>query len=591
MNKQNIPVSPDENKIEELLVKIQPIPSERFHQKMKQATWRTENIERQIKGKSNLRRRFAVALTVLLLLSGFLISPQGRAWAQEVFQFFQTVNFTSFPASKEEQGWMTVNEQYDLPLVPVIIPTLAPEMAAIRGCQTPQEAQTYTCQIAYAESILGFELKEFPQAPRGFGFWSVRLDDLSKTAIIGYGQDGWALRLTQGLGKPIDQYLAWYRVPVDKVETIKVGSFDGEYVNGNFVLPVNGDKWVWQDHVKMDQHLAWSDGIRWFLLEAYTAPGMSGYLNRSQLIKLAASVVDSPIAHTEKLSPDSLSSISEAEKYSGLDLKAPTLLPLGYRFSYARYLSFNKEVHLRYEGNGNLVIYEWEGKSIDFNSLANTSYKNYEIVKVNDEPAFFGSTEGSSPYSFLWWRKDGLNYKMYFYRYEGISGVLDKEKMIAIAESMQDVNDFRNRTLQSHEYLKIYEDALGLDIREFPNTPDGWSYTGVWADAWAQCINLSYTSTKFQGLLSVHQCTTDKYFLTDIPFNAIERVKIGQSTGEYIIGAYDNDETGNLKWKLDAPVRTLRWKENGRWIQISLHRDSVILYDKEDLISYEESLR
>lgn len=591
MNKNNIPVAPDENKIEELLAQIQPIPGERFHQKMKQAAWRTENFEHQI--KSNYRMRLVLAVTVLLLLTGFLISPQGRAWAQEAFQFFTRVNFTSIPLSKEEQEWMNTNEQNDLPLVPVIIPTLAPEMAAITGCQTPQDAQIYRCQIAYAESILGFDLKEFPQAPEGLEFWSVRIDDLAQIASLGYGQDGMGLRLTQGLGKPIDQYLAWYRVPVDKVETIKVGPFDGEYVNGSFVLPAGGDKWVWQDHVKMDQHLAWSDGIRWFLLEAYTAPGMGGYLNRSQLIELAASVVDSPIAQTEKLNPDSLSSISEAEKYSGLDLKAPTFLPLGYRFSYARYFSFNKEVHLRYDGDGYLVIYEWEGKSVDFNTQVNTSQKNYEILKVKGEPAFFGSTEGATPYLFLWWNKDGLNYQMYSYRFsEGISGVLDKEKMIAIAESMQDINDFRGRaTLQSYEYLKIYEDALGLDIKEFPATPDGWSYTGVWADAWAKCINLSYTSTKVHGLLGIHQCSTDKYLLSDIPFNAIERVKIGQITGEYIIGAYDNDDKGNLKWKLDATVRSLRWKENGHWIEISLHGDSVILYDKEDLISYAESLR
>ena len=37
MNKP--PMTPDENRIEELLAKFQPVPSEGFHKKMKQVIW------------------------------------------------------------------------------------------------------------------------------------------------------------------------------------------------------------------------------------------------------------------------------------------------------------------------------------------------------------------------------------------------------------------------------------------------------------------------------------------------------------------------------------------------------------------------
>src|SRR5512134_3246105 len=136
MTKQNIPVLPDETRIEELLGKIQPVPSDNFHQKMKRAVWRNNDPMRNV---YNRRTKLAFAMTVLVLLAGLLITPQGRAWAQEVFQFFRKVNSTTIPLSEEEKGWMnTPGEQFELPLVPVILPTLVPEMASLAECQAPQ---------------------------------------------------------------------------------------------------------------------------------------------------------------------------------------------------------------------------------------------------------------------------------------------------------------------------------------------------------------------------------------------------------------------------------------------------------------------
>ena len=92
MNKQSTSVLPDENKIEELLGKIQPVPSEGFHQRMRQALWlRKQNRPSLIP----LRMRVAIAMTVVIVLAVLAATPQGRAWAQQMAQFFQKVNFTS----------------------------------------------------------------------------------------------------------------------------------------------------------------------------------------------------------------------------------------------------------------------------------------------------------------------------------------------------------------------------------------------------------------------------------------------------------------------------------------------------------------
>src|SRR5690349_4051115 len=148
MNRQNDPVVPDEEKLEELLETIQPVPSENFHQTMKQAAWRTEKLESNVRSSRNPRVRFGLAIFVLVLVSGLLISPQGRAWAQEVFQFFSRINAQTveIPESQSKLLEESANISYDVPLVPLFIPTVSPEMAAVPGCGTPEETQSYFCQ-------------------------------------------------------------------------------------------------------------------------------------------------------------------------------------------------------------------------------------------------------------------------------------------------------------------------------------------------------------------------------------------------------------------------------------------------------------
>src|SRR5215216_6156342 len=156
MNKKTISAAPDENKMEELLGKIQPVPSELFHQKMKQANWRVDRGPRAT--VKNFRLKFAFAVITFLLLSVFFVTPQGRAWAQEVAQFFRRINSMTIELPVEQRKQLN-NESmpsYDLPLVSVFIPTVSPEMVTIPGCETPPRSQSYHCQVALAESKLGF---------------------------------------------------------------------------------------------------------------------------------------------------------------------------------------------------------------------------------------------------------------------------------------------------------------------------------------------------------------------------------------------------------------------------------------------------
>lgn len=585
MDSRKIPSVPDENRMEDLLASIQPVPSEQFHQKMKQAAWLFEG-KRTIFRNSKLK--LGIVFTVLILLASLFVTPQGRAWAQEVFHFFARINSETAEAPESTRKLLqdiNANAPYDTPLVPVFIPAISPEVAALPGCETTQ--QSYTCQVAQAESQLGFDLKELPQTPEGWKFDSVTFMTSSKSASINYLLDFSStsygtFNLIQGQGKDpwYDQKNPWSLVPEDKVKKVKVGDHEAEYVNGSFNY-TGGKNLTWND-VNGHQRLAWSDGTRWYLIDFWPNLTPPDRVDRDQLIEMAESLVDTPPETTSALDPDFLYSVSDSETISGLDLKAPTLLPMETSFSYARYFPDHKQVRLFYGVNGELVIYEQKAQSEDFSTP-----KGYEIVKVNGRNAFYGAdTEGGDPHQFLWWVADGISYQMHFYQY---FARIDQEKMIAIAESMQDVNDFRTKESMPYEYVSIYADALGFDALEFPKVPTGWSFANVMGSADGRCIYTFYQSTAEHASLIIQQCATDKYTsAADIPFGMAQQVKIGNHTGIYAEGSFVTQENGQLLWNHDPTQKQLYWQENGLWIDMTLSGE---LSSEEDLISYAESLR
>lgn len=596
MNKQNPQMAPDKNRIEDLLTKIQPVPSERFHQKMSQAAWRIGG--EKVPFSKRFRLQMALAILALAALTILFVSPHGRAWAQEVFQFFSRINSSTVELPPGElKSMQDFNDSYDLPLVPVIIPTVSPDMAALPGCATPQKSQSYNCQIALAESKLGFDLKEFPTLPEGWKLDFISYSPASKIATISYLFDvsymsSAMLYLTQGAGDLPTYYQQnpWLVVPADQVEKVKVGTQDGEYVEGSFILPAGGINLVWDDS---DEHkrLAWSDGTSWYLIELWRNLNLPNRMGRDQLIGLAESLVESPVETAEALDPDYLYSVSDAEEHSGFDLKAPTLLPMEMSFSYAQYYDDNNEVRLFYGFNHELVVHQWKGKSLDLNTLP-TDYdpnSSYEIVQIHGERAFYGSVEGPDAHHFLWWEKDGVNFQLYFYQF---FGRLNRDQLIAIAESLQDIDDFRTKDSKPYEYVSIYGEALGMDVLEFPESPAGWSYSNVWGNPGARCITLVYKSVTEPGYLFTDQCLTDKRFnLSDIPARHSQPVQIGNSSAVYAMGEFVTDDNGKLMWNPDSPIKQLYWQRDGLWIKIVLSGESAVFHDQEDLISFAESLR
>ncbi len=383
----------------------------------------------------------------------------------------------------------------------------------------------------------------------------------------------------------------WEAVPPDKIEPISIGAFKGEYVKGRFGLSSNNHELTWFDNDHY-QRLAWSEGTRWYLIQFQPNLNLVGTMDKDQLIHLAESLVNSSIETDEPLNPDHLLSVSDAKKISGLNLKTPTLLPMDMDFSYARYLPNERQVQLVYGANEDLVIHEWEGEPLDYKKPLGKYEYTCEIVNMNGDNAFYCFFQGEKLRSFLWWHIDGINYQMHYNDSLLSEGKIDREQMLLIAESMQNIDDFPKKSNRSYEQIAIYSQALGIDTKKFPEVPSGWAYTNFRSDAHAKCINLIYTATAGKGTLYINQCGTEKRSNFSIfPSREINRVKVGNANGYYIVGNFGPTDDGKQIWDSTLPVNQLYWQEDGLWMQITIYGDEALLSNKEDLISLAESLK
>jgi hypothetical protein len=496
----------------------------------------------------------------------------------------------------------SLGKPYDIPLLPVIIPSISPEMASISGCETPQISQSYHCQVALAESKLGFDLKELPEKPNSWKFKYLYYTADQQIAVMVYDLDFKyttytsysSLVFTQGIGNTLNSSNLygnnpWDIVPMDKVEPISIGAYKGEYVQGSFGQQLGNNTLTWFEADR--QRLAWNEVMRWYMIDIIPNLNSAGTAGKDQLIQLAESLVNSSIETSKPLNPNHLLSISDAEKISGLDLKAPTLIPMDMDFSYARYLPNEKQVQLIYGLNESLVIHEWKGDPVAYKKPLGKYEFDCEIVSMEGADAFYCFYDGSNPRAFLWWHKDGNNYQISYDSFS-LGGKLDREKMLLIAESMQDINDFQKKSNRDYEQVVLYEQALGIDAKKFQEASAGWIFEYFWGDPSSQCIGLIYASVTGKSTLFINECKTDKTSDTSIfPFRSIKHVKVGGTKGQYISGSFVITDDGKQVWDPTAPRKQLYWQEDGLWMQVAVYGDEALLLDKDELILLAENLK
>lgn len=463
MNKKNIPAPPDKNKIEELLGKIQPVPSERFYQKMKQAAWRVGGRQQIV--IKNFRLKITVAIVAVAALTALLVTPQGRAFAQRIFLFFTVTEEKSFPIPTEQIYSVPPTEtpvpSYILPLQPVEAttePTKSPELLD-QSCTSPESKSGYFCQIRAVEARAGFDAKELPHDPKGMKFskaaFNADLEAIEMEFVVITG--GGYLYLSQGVGDfPSESKSKWGEVPAEGVKQVTVNGQYAELASGTFIVYPNATEAVWEPGGLLRLH--WREEDRWFSLEKMGDPYPIEWISESEIVELAESMVDErPLDQIPTVDPEYLTSVEAAEKLAGFDVPTPTLLPEGYELK--RVVWADNVVRLLYgpknSTDNTLFIFMGQSANNKVEPCVECPPGTVEEVQIGPWQGWYSrgifsagpTTAGQPTPTPVWdanardwhliWNTDTLWFNMFYIPSSDYAGEMNKETLVNIAESLK----------------------------------------------------------------------------------------------------------------------------------------------------------
>ena len=233
-------------------------------------TYRQGETMKATKSHRISRIAFATfAFLALLVLAS--LTPQGRAFAQTVIQFFTKTESTTFqldpsqiPENPEDEPDPTA-------------PTAAPPTPLI--------------SVAEAEAQAGFDAAELPSTPKEFNYLGARLYGNNISIEYEAQGGGGSLIIMQS---PDGFYQSeWDRVPVGVSVPVKIGELDAEFVQGTFVVYPGETSATWNPNAPA-LRLRWmKDGI-WYEMTKFGNVVPIEYLDQAGLIALAESLVYGP---------------------------------------------------------------------------------------------------------------------------------------------------------------------------------------------------------------------------------------------------------------------------------------------------------
>jgi hypothetical protein len=258
--------SPEEPQIEALLKRIQPRPSQRFHDQMADAPW---NRAEQ-KSRHPALRWSMVSLLALLIITltfiGLLALPSFHALAQQIRLFF----------------WHTPSDQLELTTLPP--GTTSP--------YTASETPPAQLSIEAIKTLAGYPLLVPQELPQGLHFLGASYDPVLQAVTLRYGSLNHTLLITQRPSGEIQEYsTVGASAPV---ETLRLRGGEAELVSGGWrvatpspgseVQTTPGDV-TWDS--ELHQHiLRWQEsGMIYEILSSG-----EGYLSDQELIRLAESL-------------------------------------------------------------------------------------------------------------------------------------------------------------------------------------------------------------------------------------------------------------------------------------------------------------
>ncbi|HKJ39290.1 MAG TPA: hypothetical protein VJ972_10975 [Anaerolineales bacterium] len=210
-------------------------------------------------------KRLAYSFLVVAFLTVVtLLTPQGRAFAQSVLQFFTRTESKSFELRPSQ-------------IVPV-------ETAQADATAVPPSP---SINVAEAEAQAGFDALELPSVPEGFNYLGARL--YGDVINIEYEAQGAGGNLIISQSQNGYNQSSWDQVPADAIRQVKIGKLDGEFVQGTFVVYPNETSATWNPNAPILK-LRWVDNGIWFEIAKFGDVERIEYLDQEGLIELAESL-------------------------------------------------------------------------------------------------------------------------------------------------------------------------------------------------------------------------------------------------------------------------------------------------------------
>ncbi len=307
------------------------------------------------------RRMAGVAfagLVIVVLLALAFITPQGRAFAQSILQFFVRSESDAIPIPTEEPvTWVDLT-----PGVPPATMTRLPAMAIFANdCG---DFGSPTCSVEQIRDKVNFTIKELGNIPEGLYFSGATGGP--EMVMISYdsADQSWGLLITEQpwAGKPAQGTSEVGSSAV--VEKVQIGNLTGEYYRGSFAMNGGDSVAIWDPNFASET-LRWVDnGISYTLQHFF---GSQTPFGKEGFVTLAESMTTQPVAKllpVPTATPEAQDvwdpsdtynlSVPQAEQQAGFKPLLPARLPETLSLFGASYDSEHNIVEVFYLVDQNL---------------------------------------------------------------------------------------------------------------------------------------------------------------------------------------------------------------------------------------------
>jgi len=202
------------------------------------------------------RKLMLPAAVIIALLAIALITPQGRAFAQNILQLFKRSDSYVIPLPLEK----TISEE-DIPA-------------------------SYAT-VTDAEKSAGFDAKELPSVPNGFNFLNVTAGTGSISIEYEARGGGGALIINESTNGFMES--EWDQAPAESISQVQIGNLDAEIVKGGFVVYEGETSARWNPNMPT-LRLRWIQNGIWFEMAKMGGVESISYLDQAGLIALAESM-------------------------------------------------------------------------------------------------------------------------------------------------------------------------------------------------------------------------------------------------------------------------------------------------------------